>query len=129
MKEQALIGIKVKYVRQSQIPRNNDFLTHDRGTVEFRSGARDAVVMYEAAPSPLQGDRRKPLLVTVTWKPEDIAGEHDYFKWLLNLAHVHDVYPTTTEMSPPWIRRKQVTSAGSSGGSDAASDTGLFTKH
>jgi hypothetical protein len=106
VKQQARCGIKVKYLKEIEVPHTEFFSTHDKGMVIFRYGAKNATVMYDTDPA----DGR-PFRLDISWKPEKVADQQEYFRRIMDLKELlHDVPSNTDGENPPWL--EQSTTAG-----------------
>jgi hypothetical protein len=106
VKQQARCGVQVKYLKETEVPQTEFFATHDKGMVIFRSGQRSSTVMYDTAPA-----EGRPFRLDISWKPEKVADQQEYFRRIMDLKELlHDV-PTNAEGEiPPWL--EQSTGAG-----------------
>lgn len=99
VKLQARCGIKVKYLKETEVPHTEFFSTHDKGMVIFRYGARNATVMYDTAPA-----EGRPFRLDISWKPEKLVDQQEYFRRIMELGQfLHDVLPNADDENPPWL--------------------------
>jgi hypothetical protein len=99
VKLQARCGIKVKYLKETEVPDTEFFAIHDKGTVIFRYGAKNATVMYDTAPA-----EGRPFRLDISWKPEKVADQQEYFRRIMELKELlHDVPPDANGENPPWL--------------------------
>jgi hypothetical protein len=99
VKLQARCGIKVKYLKETEVPHTEFFSTHDKGMVIFRYGAKNATVMYDTAP--VEG---RPFRLDISWKRQKVADQQEYFRRIMDLKELlHDVPPNADGENPPWL--------------------------
>ena len=101
VKQQARCGIQVKYLKETEMPDTEFFATHDKGMVIFRYGAKNAAVMYDTAPA-----EGRPFRLDISWKPETVADQQEYFRRILDLKDlVHSVPASANSENPPWLEQ------------------------
>ncbi|HET8891936.1 MAG TPA: hypothetical protein VFQ41_23765 [Candidatus Angelobacter sp.] len=99
VKQQARCGIQVKYLKETEMPYTEFFATHDKGMVIFRYGAKNATVMYDTAPA-----EGRPFRLDISWKPETVADQQEYFRRILDLKDLlHNVPANANSDNPPWL--------------------------